>query len=158
MEWEVEDEEPQTKFEVQRSANGSSFQTIHIKNGNQGIHYSYVDASPLQGKSFYRLKMMEPGSEKYSPIVAIKDQATPFIIKTVVATASEIKISIETDVTTESGIQIIASNGAVVYSGRHRFSAPRGEIILPLQFLPSGQYFVRIQHSSFNDTRAFYKP
>lgn len=76
LQWQTAQEQNSRYFEVQRSSNGKDFisigQVVAAGNSQAVSHYSFVDASPLSGNSFYRLKPVDlDGSYKYSKIVRI---------------------------------------------------------------------------------------
>ena len=76
LQWQTAQEQNSRYFEVQRSSNGKDFVSIGqvAAAGNSQVisHYSFVDASPLSGNSFYRLKPVDlDGSYTYSKIVRI---------------------------------------------------------------------------------------
>jgi hypothetical protein len=61
-------------FEVERSADGSSFTKIGTVTGEGGIaEYTYIDAHPLPSVNYYRLKIIDQsGSYSYSKMVTIR--------------------------------------------------------------------------------------
>lgn len=70
LEWTSENETGFKGFEIERSADGNSWSKIGFVPGNGGAtvnEYSFYDNNPLQGVSYYRLKMVDyDGNEKYS--------------------------------------------------------------------------------------------
>jgi hypothetical protein len=59
LQWSVGDEQPGTLYELQRSSDGSNWQTIHKQSATQGISstsYAYTDEAPAKPTSYYRLK------------------------------------------------------------------------------------------------------
>ncbi len=60
--WTTSSELNSFGFDVQRSTNGSDFTTIGFVKGagtsNANINYHFTDASPVNGKSYYRLKQL----------------------------------------------------------------------------------------------------
>lgn len=76
LNWKTTSESTPEEFVIERGVNGQGFAPIgSIKGLNAGgadPSYSYIDASPLTGISFYRLKMIDrDGRATYSPIVTI---------------------------------------------------------------------------------------
>jgi hypothetical protein len=79
--WATASEQHNAGFEVQRSADGTSFTTLATVAGmgtTQNAHmYSYFDAAPLRTTSYYRLKQFDTdGPFAYSPVVAVQAAAT----------------------------------------------------------------------------------
>jgi hypothetical protein len=74
--WKTSREENSDHFEIERSSNGIDFQKMGTVagagNSNQTKNYSFADDQPLNGKSFYRLKMVDDNNtHKYSHIEAV---------------------------------------------------------------------------------------
>ena len=63
VEWATEAEENNDFFTIERSTDGKSFQTVATiegaGNSKVKLTYSYTDASPVAGKSYYRLKQTD---------------------------------------------------------------------------------------------------
>lgn len=75
--WETKMEQNSSRFEIERSATGSSWTTagtVQAKgNSSMASSYSYTDGSPLQGPNYYRLKMIDlDGSAIYSEVRVIE--------------------------------------------------------------------------------------
>jgi hypothetical protein len=76
LNWNTASEMNNAGFEIERSANGSSFSKIGMVNskavnGNshENLAYSYIDAKPMQGANFYRLRQVDhDGKSAYSKI------------------------------------------------------------------------------------------
>jgi len=80
--WSTASEQNSSRFEVQRSENGSDFSTVGTVaaagNSDKVINYQYEDR-PLSNASiyYYRLKMVDKdGSTKYSNVVIIKNSTS----------------------------------------------------------------------------------
>lgn len=76
LSWTTAQEKKFDRFELQKSNNAKSFETIaSIKGTNSEAHnysgsYNYRDAEPWEGNNYYRLKMVDlDGSYKYSKII-----------------------------------------------------------------------------------------
>lgn len=78
LEWITATEINNDYFTLERSKNGEGFETIgSVKgagNSNEKLTYSYVDAKPYQGISYYRLKQTDfDGQFSYSKIKVIEN-------------------------------------------------------------------------------------
>ncbi|SDH49350.1 Por secretion system C-terminal sorting domain-containing protein [Dyadobacter soli] len=76
LEWATASESDNDFFEVERSADIRNWDTIgRIKGGgtvNSVRHYALTDLNPLEGKSYYRLKIVDlAGKAEYSHIKAV---------------------------------------------------------------------------------------
>jgi hypothetical protein len=82
LQWSTASEQNSSRFEVERSENGSDFSTVGTVaaagNSDKVINYQYEDR-PLSNASiyYYRLKMVDKdGSTKYSNVVIIKNSTS----------------------------------------------------------------------------------
>ena len=77
LKWKIATEKNLTKFVIERSADGNRFFPINNETAAGASaytrNYSTIDAQPLQGINFYRLKLVDAdGKFTYSNIVAVK--------------------------------------------------------------------------------------
>ncbi|MFK7807883.1 MAG: LamG-like jellyroll fold domain-containing protein, partial [Saprospiraceae bacterium] len=81
LHWSVFQTEDVSHFEIERSADGSRFEkmgTVSAKEGSGDFAYKAMDASPLRGKSYYRLKQFDiDGTISYSILRSITIDALP---------------------------------------------------------------------------------
>jgi hypothetical protein len=74
--WNTENEKDLTGYEVQRSSDGRNFKTVGTttaRNNQQSEYYQWLDAQPLSGDNFYRIKAATTsGREYYSGIVRVR--------------------------------------------------------------------------------------
>ena len=74
--WTTDNESGMSYYEVQRSSDGrnfSSLQSVQSRNSVSRMNYSTSDNKPLNGISYYRLKMVEiDGSATYSKIATVQ--------------------------------------------------------------------------------------
>lgn len=70
--WTTENEINTSAYVIERSSNGRDFTTIGHEpalNSSGRLHYQYIDATPLPGWNYYRLKMLDKdGQFNYSSI------------------------------------------------------------------------------------------
>lgn len=77
LHWETASEQNNKGFEVQRSSNGHSWETLDFVSGNgtafESHTYIFMDKSPLRGMNYYRLRQLDyDNKEEYSPIKTVK--------------------------------------------------------------------------------------
>lgn len=75
LQWKTADEVNTSVFEVERSANGSSYTTIGTVKavGHNANSYSAIDEKPVAGNNYYRLKMKDlDGKFTLSQVVTVK--------------------------------------------------------------------------------------
>lgn len=85
LKWQTASEESNCGFDVQRSSNGKDFYTIGTVAGagtSAIAHaYSYTDASPLTGASYYRLQQNDcNGKSNFSSLITIRYEPGNFTI------------------------------------------------------------------------------
>jgi hypothetical protein len=79
LSWRILTEENTDRYEIERSANGTSFTTIGQVAASKLEGYSWLDNSPLNGVSFYRIKAVDKdASAMYSSVIRMKLQTTSF--------------------------------------------------------------------------------
>ncbi|MFH0736404.1 MAG: T9SS type A sorting domain-containing protein [bacterium] len=83
LDWSTATETNNKGFEIQRSADNTSFEDISFVNGNgtttEKQSYSFVDNSIANGKAYYRLKQIDyDGSYNYSNTIAV-DLTLPIV-------------------------------------------------------------------------------
>ncbi len=83
IEWATADEASDNvlRYEVERSSNGQSFSLIGSAtsvNSNGVSNYKWIDAAPLSGDNYYRIKIINRNNSiiKYSSVVVIKSTVT----------------------------------------------------------------------------------
>jgi len=159
LQWTTSTEINAGYFIVERSNDGTHFSSIATvqANGNSQseISYSKDDLSPLSGKSYYRLKMVDiDGRSEYSPVRSVLSSAkqSAILMRNPVSDKLELVTS-----TTGNGNrnewQIINSRGQIIKKGI--VSAGRNEI--NVSALPAGSYWLRLNVDNQLQSLAFLK-
>jgi hypothetical protein len=79
LKWDVSEEINVQQYEVERSANGSSFNTVGVVPSKGKSIYSFTDASAGSGNIFYRVKSKDiDGKFKYSGIILLHGSGNSF--------------------------------------------------------------------------------
>ena len=82
--WITEDEVEVSKFEIEKSSDGTTFQTISTipaKNKKTRNFYNYNDANVLGGITYYRLKMIDmDGHFVYSDVKVVNNKVNSFVL------------------------------------------------------------------------------
>jgi hypothetical protein len=141
LSWHTVNEQAGSRFEVERSADGNHFTSIQALNGvGHDTDYSWIDASPLKGKSYYRLKMVTQGQTSYDSILPIVfDQQALIASLYVDGSVLHVQMNAGQDHTV---IEIISSLGSIVK--KQALTNGTTTISIPISTLPSGDYFLRI--------------
>lgn len=145
--WETASEVNSDYFEVQKSIDGYTFQTMSlVKAANHSstiLKYSSVDSNPSTGINMYRLKQVDiDGSFSYSDVRAVHlvmdDSSDPMAYPNPFTTQMTIKHSltgsVRGDIYNASGVQV------------REFTMGPIESVLNLQDLDSGVYYIIIRN------------
>lgn len=140
LKWVTSSEKNNTQFNIQRSANNQTWQTIgsvKATNNPSGAKYNYVDDAPLSNINYYRLQMVDnDGKMTYSKVVAVSAEGGK---KSFAVYPNPVKseLNLLTDGNTE-GISIYDMTGRAVL----QFKDKRSKV--NVSDLPNGVYFVRL--------------
>jgi GDSL-like Lipase/Acylhydrolase family len=161
LQWTDLDETGATDFEIQRSANGSSFDDMQLEKGRgtgQSDNYSWTDHDPLPGANFYRLKIKDHGKESFSRIVSVGDQVNELTLDKIFTNSSDLMAGIGIKKNQSLFIVIMDRSGALVSKRTYPVSSPYSTISLPLAGLAAGEYFLKIiAANGFSVTKPFVR-
>ncbi len=147
--WQTASEINFSRFEVERSADAVRFKKIGDKLSNANIlgsAYSLTDAQPLQGRNYYRLKIIDKdGSSTYSAVVLVilnKDKFSVLISPN--PGMGKFSIQLFNWNNQNGSVRIADMNGRIVYK---KESIGRNVSTLPIdiQGLAKGMYMVTIE-------------
>ena len=140
LSWQTASETNNTQFNIQRSPNNQTWQTIgsvKATNNPSGAKYNYVDDAPLSIINYYRLQMVDnDGKMTYSKVVAVSPEDGK---KTLAVYPNPVKseLNLLTDGNTE-GVSIFDMTGRAV----RQYNDNRTKV--NVADLPNGVYFVRL--------------
>lgn len=145
LDWRTAMEENNARYEVERSRDGRTFEQIGVIEGAgttlEEQAYRYVDASPVAGVNYYRLKQVDyDGAYAYSAVVSAKVNA-----KAVEVTMfpnpvmNQLQITAPAEAAT---VLVFDALGKVV----HRLDDARlsATAMLSMSHLPKGLYIVQV--------------
>lgn len=148
LKWSTATEQNSSHFELERSADGVRFQTIHIQAAageSQSVrNYFYADQSMLPADNYYRLKLVDTdGSSSYSNIILLarRPEARQLHLNAVFSENSlRVRFSIEPLV--NGKLTLFDITGRKVMAGD--FTAGMQQVILPVENskAASGIYFL----------------
>lgn len=161
--WTTETEVNNKKFIVERSADGRVFQAIGevnsiAPNGNSTttLAYRFADNNPLNGKQFYRLRIVDrAGNETLSPMVSLRRGEGSMEITDVRPnpTTGMVQFSITGGSNTMVNIVVRSMNGKDVL---HKTNIPAGSFSINLGGMANGVYLLEATDTN-NGQRAVYK-
>jgi lysophospholipase L1-like esterase len=144
-------EEGNTVFGIQRSADGSLFPTIAEVNGQGGsgsasLNYTWTDEAPLNGKSYYRLKITQGPAITYSRIVTMDRTAKSLSIVSVYLAggAGLFTADINTGKNQTALIRVFNAAGTVVWQQPYALVTPTTRLSLDLTRFAKGAYFLQV--------------
>jgi hypothetical protein len=123
--WATASETNNDYFTVERSANALDFMPVGVVNGsgqsNTLLQYSFTDADPLPGLSYYRLKQTDfDGSVTYSeirPVRFTEDPTVPALVFTHLSTNGILSFGFNRDVHVDR-VTIFDASGRLVHEER----------------------------------------
>ncbi|AII53310.1 hypothetical protein N008_15150 [Hymenobacter sp. APR13] len=158
LNWVTASERNNQGFEVQRSQDGREFSTILFKKGNGTTsarsNYDAVDARPLAGLSYYRLKQIDTdGKFAYSPVVTVKNAGLTEASFYPNPTSGKLTVALPQATTAEGlRVRIADLTGRVL---REQTLPVTGE--LDLTSMPAGTYMVTVGTGDQQVTRKVVK-
>jgi hypothetical protein len=143
LQWQIATAEEDSKYELQRSADGRNFSIINLQTGTSSLtQFNYTDNGLPNGSYYYRLKMIDKdGKVTYSNMAVIKVGSKEQLFSAYpnpVKKGESLQINLQN--ITAIKIEIINTVGQVVYSNNAKITGSTG---LPVSFA-SGQYILRV--------------
>ncbi len=162
LNWSTASETNNAFFEIQRSEDGATFNQIGIVqgNGNSNIinHYSFIDAMPLTGRNYYRLKQIdEDGNYAYSKIIVITFSQFSNLINIYPNPTNGDKFFAEFSFNTNAPIslELFDLNGKLIL--QNYSIQMNGQSSSTFEFsignMPKGIYYCRITHPTLTVTQ-----
>lgn len=119
LNWQIEQKIDNEIYTIERSTNGTHFQSVGIIRSENKTQYEWIDKNPLEGVSYYRLKRQDnKGNIEYSRIEAVNLLAFVKEGVTIVPNPSNgetVMIIIQTVPQEKTSLTITDALGRVVY-------------------------------------------
>jgi len=162
LQWQISNNTAATSYEIEKSLDGYTFNAIATveANTNNSSSYSFVDNSPLENATYYRIKeMLTDGTYNYSNIVIIKnnnDIENIAIIPNPVK--SNLLLSLESSQVDKATIHIYNSIGQLCLTNQANLQKGTNTIsINNVSALPQGIYLLQIQTNNGTYCKNFFK-
>ncbi len=164
LDWSTATETNNAFFEVQRSTDNQSFETIDVVDGagNSTVvrDYNDVDKKPFTGVSYYRLRQVDyDGKFSFSQTVPVRldnQKSFDFVFASPAESSSTVTLGFFNTVSEPISVLVTDSYGKKIFSSE--FSPVEGfnkkEIQLPQ--LASAIYFVTLANSTNTITKIFF--
>ncbi|MFT3910010.1 MAG: GEVED domain-containing protein [Ferruginibacter sp.] len=148
--WNLNQENNNTAYELQRSDDGSSWQTINNRStagGSTPASYTYIDAEPQLPLSYYRVKVTKnSGAFEFSETKKIDFKQETLISLSPNPARSKAVLKIETTVAAIGHISVLDYTGRSTYETNVNLVNGTNEIDLPVvKKLSNGMYKVRLK-------------
>jgi hypothetical protein len=135
-------------FSVERSADGSNWQTLGTVaasgNSETKVSYSFTDASPASGANYYRLQMVDlDGKYKYSPVKVVRGSLIKGFSIFPNPAREFVNVSVSADAPSQLTFRIVNAFGQTMLD-RTFTNAAGTTISLPVQNFPMGSYILTI--------------
>ena len=148
LQWTSQATEP-ALFDIQRSPDGLGWTDLHQENSSgslAGATFSWSDADPLPGTSYYRLKTAVAGDVSYSTEAVVLRPVPDFAIANVYMAqgSSMLVVDIQSAVSRTLSMSVVDVNGGVVSRQVVSAGTPSSTISLSLSGLAQGMYFLRV--------------
>ena len=143
LNWSTASEKNSAYFEIERSVDARSWEKIGKvfakNNSTTNSSYSAIDPSPLEGASYYRLKLLDlDASSSYSNVASVYFEKFDFSFQPNPTTGSlELSFSKEMEAT----ISVSDLLGKVLL----RKTSKGNQTNIDLNFLPNGLYWISVQ-------------
>lgn len=161
--WETFSEEKTSHFEIEKSQNGTDWNTIGRVNasGNSQSkkNYSYTDNVSSRNTVFYRLKMIDAdGTFTYSRVVAVKNNSsTPSITVFPNPATDVIQVQVPASSPGQAKLSIVDAAGRQYSSVPLQIRNGVNTISIPIIQLGAGNYFIMVEDKNGRQAIQFVK-
>mgnify|MGYP002382201632 CR=1 FL=1 len=148
--WSTAQEVGSKEFVIERSADGIQFEPIQTVaaslNSDVRTNYNTLDAHPLTGRNFYRIKALDlDDAVTYSNIAQVKSTDGRFQLKIYPNPTSEsATMELLADRTGTATVELISVNGTRLSASRMNLKKGVNIAAIPTEQLPAGIYYVRV--------------
>ncbi|MGB8190624.1 MAG: SGNH/GDSL hydrolase family protein [Chitinophagaceae bacterium] len=157
--WTVTDETAGTSYEVQRSQDGLSYQTIQTIDGAgspASRSYQAIDQSVVSNLYYYRLRINEAGRTFYSQVIKLFTGKNKIAIKSFFTDASrQLVVKLATPEPLRVQFNFMSSAGTIVHKSTRLLQAGDNRISFSFNNLPAGTYWAECVS---DDGKIFTKP
>ena len=158
LQWETAQEQNSKYTEVQRSADGKTYSAIGqvaaAGTSTQPRNYAFTDKSPLSGRGFYRLKMVDiDGSFKYSKVLQVTTGVAGTAIK-VYSNPFHDQVGVVIPAVTSEKLVLSLFDQTGKMCLRQNYTTQRGNNIVNLYpgGIAAGVYLLHVQGAQTNQT------
>lgn len=149
LSWSTTNEINADRFEIERSANGIIFDKIGSVSTTVAStvikNYSYTDALPLNGTSYYRLRIVDKdGRFEYGPVRILSNTAGDYFTIYPNPVRDDIYLKAESKHPAAWLIQVLSADGKMVSSDTWNVDGGMSVKAIKTKNLGAGTYFIKI--------------
>lgn len=145
--WKAEESINFSYFEIEHSTDGVQFSPIGQVTASATLQYTFVDAMPVNGVNFYRLKMVDQnGQYKYSGIIILRTNIKEFNVSVMPNPFTDhVVVSITGNAEETVLLRLFNGEGKLVWRKTIAItSGTNSQYLGDLQSLPGGVYFLKV--------------
>ena len=166
LSWKTASEINSAYFEIQRSVDGVTFETIGTleANGysNSVINYDFNDENPSNGMNYYRLKEIDAdGKIQFSDVLVVNFENGNALLQMSLypnPTNDKTTLVFDASVDGKATVEVLDHLGRVVYTSNLSVAKGGNSIVLNDLSVASGNYFVRVlTQNAITETVQFTK-
>jgi hypothetical protein len=144
--WTVTDEEPNTHYKVERSADGQTWSSVYTQTAqkkNSHASYETQDPAPISGDNYYRLKITRPdGVSLFSSVRKVAIEKEPLLLIAPNPASTGAKLSVQVETRTTALLRVVDMSGRELSAETYVVERGLNLIPLPVERLASGIYQV----------------
>lgn len=164
LNWKTENEQNTSKFEVERSTDGSNYNAVgYVTAANTaGVHqYGFIDNNitalgvPVV---YYRLKQIDTDSRfKYSGIIALSIENKNTVLLYPNPATDNLNINISVNRADKIQARIVDITGREIMQRQWNITAGSTSLQIDISTLSQGMYYLQINGELIRETRSFIK-
>lgn len=151
LQWTAECTDLNTSFTLQRSSDGRNFENISVlkAKGLRSNLYEFADRQSSPGKNYYRLQISETSSSVMSNVILVKNPQEGLQVKGLhpnPASQPALEAELVAAQNYSGSVTVFNTAGMSFYRKETSFEKGLGKLIIPVQFLPRGQFILCIRY------------
>ncbi len=159
LSWTSPKDEAGTLYLIERSAGAGavSLNTLSEVYGAQQGSYTFNDANPVPGTSYYRIIGVTPSGQSFGSeieeVTYAEEASHMKVYPNPVAANETLYLEMATGFAGDYLVEILNLQGQVVKTNKVYLEAGQSEVALSVQQMATGLYLVRVQGQGINETQ-----
>ena len=136
-------------YEIQRSADGTSFSKIAVVNANNNAgnnQYQYIDNQPLKGWTYYKILIVDMDGKKHaSPVMSVHINSGKLaLLKAFANASSQVVVELQSNEPQNAQLQLFNNTGLVISSASRKIEPGNTTLYLNTPVLSNGVYHIKL--------------